>query len=148
MAGDPEFDAMLDQVLIGGREQRPVVIVDYDPSWPERFVEHGKRITAALGIPSEAVHHVGSTSVPDLGAKPIVDIIVEVPDPANEASYVPQLEGAGYELRVREADHWILRTVAHDVHVHCGSSPKRFVATCCSVTGCVSRRRIARHTKR
>jgi GrpB-like predicted nucleotidyltransferase (UPF0157 family) len=76
----------------------------------------------APGTPSaRRVEHIGSTAVPGLAAKPIVDILLGVDDPGGEASYLPDLQHAGYELRVREADldeHRMLRTPARDVHVH------------------------------
>src|SRR5437870_3188884 len=67
-----------DEWLIGGREPRPVVIAEYDPAWPERFEEERTKIASAL---PEAIRieHIGSTSVPGLAAKPIIDIIVVVP---------------------------------------------------------------------
>jgi GrpB-like predicted nucleotidyltransferase (UPF0157 family) len=67
------------------------------------------------------IEHIGSTSVPHLAAKPIIDILVVVPDSANESVYLPQLEAAGYVLRVREPDwneHRMLRTPEKDVHIH------------------------------
>ncbi len=51
------------------------------------------------------IEHVGSTSVPDLAAKPIIDILLVVNDSAKETSYVPALEAVGYLLRIREP-HW------------------------------------------
>jgi GrpB-like predicted nucleotidyltransferase (UPF0157 family) len=107
----------LDDVLIGGREKRAIVICPYDPEWAVRFTEERRKILEALGPAARAVHHVGSTSVEGLAAKPIVDIIVEMDEP-DEATFLAPLERAGYELRVREPDHWMLRTPAHDVHVH------------------------------
>lgn len=64
------------------------------------------------------VEHIGSTSVPGLAAKPIVDVLVTVPDITDEAAYVVALVAAGYELRVREPGHRMLRTPERDVHVH------------------------------
>jgi GrpB-like predicted nucleotidyltransferase (UPF0157 family) len=61
---------------------------------------------------------VGSTSVPGLAAKPIVDIQVTVDDPDDEAAFAPDLVAAGYELRVREPRHRMFRTPARDVQVH------------------------------
>ena len=69
-------DAYLDTVLVGGREQREVQIVDYDPSWPDVFEEHRRRILSAVGETARTVEHIGSTAVPELAAKPIVDIMV------------------------------------------------------------------------
>ncbi len=64
------------------------------------------------------IEHIGSTSVPGLGAKPIIDVLVAVDDVEDEASYRPALEGVGYVLRVREPDHRMFRTPERDVHVH------------------------------
>jgi GrpB-like predicted nucleotidyltransferase (UPF0157 family)/GNAT superfamily N-acetyltransferase len=112
------LDAYLDRVLIGGRERRDVVIADYDPAWPRRFDAEHDRIAAALRRAALRIEHVGSTSVPDLAAKPIIDVLVTVADVGNEWSYGPALERAGYELRVREPEHRMFRTPEHDVHVH------------------------------
>jgi GrpB-like predicted nucleotidyltransferase (UPF0157 family) len=113
-----EPNANLDTVLIGGRERRPVVIAEYDPRWPARFERERARIAAALGPVARAVEHVGSTSVPGLAAKPVIDVLVAVEDPADERAFVPALEAAGYVLRVREPGHRMLRTPERDVHVH------------------------------
>jgi len=107
--------------LIGGAEKREIRIVDYDAGWPKKFETHAKRIAEALGGSALRIEHVGSTSVPGLAAKPIIDIIVVVADSADESVYLPRLEAAGYVLRVREPDwneHRMLRTPERDVHVH------------------------------
>lgn len=115
----PELDdAYLDTVLVGGRESRHVEIVDYDLSWPRAFAEHRRRILDAIGETARTVEHIGSSAVPGLAAKPVVDIMVTVDDPDDEAAHVGPLERAGYVLRVREADHRMLRTPERDVHVH------------------------------
>ena len=106
-------DAYLDRVLVGGRERRAVVIADYDAAWPARFEAERSRVAGALGERALRIEHIGSTSVPGLAAKPIVDLLVEV----------ASLEGvdltdAGYVLRVREAGHLMFRTPELDVHVH------------------------------
>jgi GrpB-like predicted nucleotidyltransferase (UPF0157 family) len=110
--------ADLDDVLIGGREKRAIVIADYDPAWVDRFESERARILGAIGPAVRRIEHVGSTSVPGLAAKPIVDILVAVDDPDDEAAFVPALEAAGYVLRVREPAHRMLRTPELDVHVH------------------------------
>jgi GrpB-like predicted nucleotidyltransferase (UPF0157 family) len=115
---EDDLNAYLDQVLIGGRERRPVVIADYDPDWPARFERERARIAGAIGPSARRIEHVGSTSVPGLASKPIIDILVAVGDVADDATYVPALEAVGYVLRVREADHRMLRTPELDVHVH------------------------------
>ncbi len=114
----PDLDAVLNAVLIGGREEREIVIVDYSPTWARRFEEESARIAAALSTVACRIEHIGSTAVPGLAAKPIVDILVAVEDPEDEEAYVPALEGAGYVLRVREPGHRMFRTPGRDVHVH------------------------------
>ncbi len=104
--------------LIGGPERRSIEVIAYDPSWPERFARERTRIAAALGRAARSIEHIGSTAVEGLAAKPIIDIDVGVEDPDDEQAYVPALERAGYELRVREPGHRMLRTPALDVHVH------------------------------
>jgi GrpB-like predicted nucleotidyltransferase (UPF0157 family) len=113
MADDP-----LDTVLIGGRERRPIVIAAYDPAWPARFEHERVTIAGALGATVIAIEHIGSTSVPGLAAKPIVDVLVTVADVDDEDAYLPALEQAGYGLRVRERGHRMFRTPRRDVHVH------------------------------
>jgi GrpB-like predicted nucleotidyltransferase (UPF0157 family) len=107
--------------LIGGIEKREIIIVDYDPAWPTKFEMHRNAIARALGAAAMCIEHIGSTAVPRLAAKPIIDILVAVKDSANEPTYCPQLEAAGYVLRVREPpwnEHRMLRTPEKDVHVH------------------------------
>ena len=111
-------DSDLDAVLIGGREQREIVIVDYSSDWPRRFEEERERIATALGAVARRIEHVGSTAVPGLAAKPIIDVLVAVEDPEAEEAYVPALERARYVLRVREPGHRMFRTPVRDVHVH------------------------------
>lgn len=107
--------------LIGGDEKREIKIVDYDTDWPKKFEAHAHVIADALGDSALRIEHVGSTSVPGLAAKPIIDILVVVPDSSDESAYLPRLEAAGYVLRVREPDwneHRMFRTPEKDVHVH------------------------------
>jgi GrpB-like predicted nucleotidyltransferase (UPF0157 family) len=113
-----ELNAHLDEVLIGGREPARLVIAEYDPEWPRRYERERERILEALGDVALVLEHVGSTSVPDLAAKPIVDILVAVPDPYDEESFAPALVDAGYELRVREPGHRMFRTPVRDVQIH------------------------------
>jgi GrpB-like predicted nucleotidyltransferase (UPF0157 family) len=98
-----------------------IEIVDYDPQWPELFRREADRIRAALGSRVLALEHTGSTSVPGLAAKPIVDITLAVADSADEAAYVPALEGAGYVLRIREPgwhEHRMFKGPATDINLH------------------------------
>ncbi|MQW75561.1 GrpB family protein [Nocardioides sp. dk4132] len=103
--------------LIGGVEKRDLLLEEYQPGWPEAFASHERRIREALG-PIAQVEHIGSTSVPGLAAKPIIDILVVVEDITGEEDYLSQLVDAGYELRVREPGHRMVRTSARDIHVH------------------------------
>lgn len=107
--------------LIGGVEKREIVIADYDAAWPEKFQVHARAIANALGAAALQIEHIGSTAVPGLAAKPIIDILLVVADSSHEAAYLPPLLAAGYELRVREPDfheHRMLRTPERDVHIH------------------------------
>ena len=112
---------MMKTGLIGGVEKRRIEIREYDPEWLNKFQTSARIIADALGDVALTIEHIGSTSVPGLAAKPIVDILVVVQDSANEPAYLPQLEAAGYVLRVREPDwheHRMFRTPENDVHVH------------------------------
>jgi GrpB-like predicted nucleotidyltransferase (UPF0157 family) len=113
-----ELDRELDQVLIGGREKREIVIVQYDGRWPGRFEAERVRVQQALGTSAIRIEHIGSTAVPGLAAKSIIDVCVTVEDPDDETVTVPALTAAGYELRVREPGHRMFRTPRRDVHVH------------------------------
>jgi len=107
--------------LIGGVEKREIELARYDPNWPEKFASHARVIAGALGGSTLLIAHIGSTSVPGLAAKPIIDILVVVPDSADEGTYLSRLEAAGYVLRVREPDwheHRMFRTPEKDVHIH------------------------------
>lgn len=79
----------------------PITLVEYDSSWPELFEQESNRIHSVLGSKALQIEHVGSTSVPGLCAKPIIDILLVVKDSADESSYVPVLEAAGYVLQIR-----------------------------------------------
>ena len=120
MSDDP-IAACSSEIRIGEIEKVDVVVVDYDDSWPARFEAERRAIELALGRSAIVVEHVGSTSVPELAAKPVIDICLVVDDSADEPAYVPALESEGYELRVREPDwqeHRMLRSGAREVHIH------------------------------
>ena len=114
-------DSLHQEVLIGGVEKRAIIICEYDPSWSEKFKRHAAIIADALGDKALRVEHIGSTAVPGLAAKPIVDMLLVVKNSADESSYLPALEAAGYVLRVREPgwhEHRMLRTPELDAHLH------------------------------
>ena len=79
-----------------------IQIMDYDPLWPEVFRREADRVRALLGCQALQIEHTGSTSVPGLAAKPIIDILLVVADSSDEPAYVPILESAGYSLHIRE----------------------------------------------
>ena len=81
-----------------------IQVVDYDPEWPRLFQREAHRINELLGQRVVRLEHIGSTSVPGLAAKPIIDILLIVPDSSDEPSYVPDLEAAGYVLVIREPE--------------------------------------------
>jgi GrpB-like predicted nucleotidyltransferase (UPF0157 family) len=114
----PRRPDVTDVEIVGGIEKRALVIVDPDPTWPDQFRTHERRIRAALEATARQVEHIGSTSVPGLAAKPIIDILICVDDITAEEDYLDPLLGAGYELRVREPGHRMVRTPERDVHVH------------------------------
>ncbi|HEV7650701.1 MAG TPA: GrpB family protein [Actinophytocola sp.] len=103
-----------------------VVVEDYDPRWPAMFEANRAEIAGALGERALLVEHTGSTSVPGLPAKPIIDMLLLVADTADEPGYVPALEAAGFQLRIRDPEwleHRMLRRrIAegdrYDVNLH------------------------------
>ena len=101
-------DEQLQAVTVGERKPHnaPITLAEYDPAWPELFEREAERIRMALGDRALRLEHTGSTSVPGLAAKPIIDITLLVPDSADEPAYAPALEAAGYVLRIREP-HWL-----------------------------------------
>lgn len=99
----------------------PVLIVDYDPRWPELFAREAERIRQALGGRALRIEHVGSTSVPGLAAKPIIDLLLVVDDSAEEDAYAPALTAAGYVLRIRESnwhEHRMFKGPDTDINLH------------------------------
>jgi len=102
-------------------DTEPIELAPYDPGWATQFDGWKQKLLAALPAAPRRVDHIGSTSVPGLAAKPIVDIQVSVDDPEDEASYVPALQSLGLQLRSRDSEHRFLRPFAgrpRDVHIH------------------------------
>jgi GrpB-like predicted nucleotidyltransferase (UPF0157 family) len=118
-----DYERSLAEITIGTPERLtgPVELYGYDPAWPAAYRGEAERIRHALGTLVQRLEHVGSTSVPGLAAKPIIDIALEVTDSTDERAYVPALEGAGYVLRIREPEwfeHRLLRGTAPAVNLH------------------------------
>jgi GrpB-like predicted nucleotidyltransferase (UPF0157 family) len=112
---------MTEYLLPPARVDGSIVLAPYDPGWATEFEAQAGRIRAALGAVATEVEHVGSTSVPGLDAKPIIDINLLVVDSADEPAYVPALEAIGYVLHIREPgwhEHRLLRLERPRVNLH------------------------------
>jgi GrpB-like predicted nucleotidyltransferase (UPF0157 family) len=99
-----------------------IYLAPYDPAWPALFDRLARQIREALGDAALLIEHAGSTSVPGLSAKPIIDMVLAVADSSDEAAYVKPLEERGYTLRIREPDwyeHRLLKPpeIAGNLHV-------------------------------
>lgn len=119
----PLTDEQIIQNTIGKPDvlNGPIMLVEYDPAWPEHFAREARRMSEALGPRAVRIEHIGSTSVPGLVAKPIIDILLVVADSADEPSYVPALEGAGYVLRIREPEwhqHRLFKGPDTNINMH------------------------------
>jgi len=116
-------DEQLQAVTVGERKTHnaPVALAEYDPEWPVLFEREAARIRFALGDAVVRLEHTGSTAVPGLAAKPIIDITLIVPSSADEPAFVPPLEAAGYILRIREPawhEHRLFKGPDTDVNLH------------------------------
>jgi len=116
-------EEQLQRVTVGELKPHdaPITLIEYDHAWPENFAREANRIKAALGERALMVEHIGSTSVPGLVAKPIIDILLVVADSADEPSYVPALEAVGYVLRIREPDwheHRLFKGQDTNINLH------------------------------
>jgi GrpB-like predicted nucleotidyltransferase (UPF0157 family) len=117
------YDTSQDRITIGGAQplSKPIEIRDYDAEWPVLYEREEARIRSVLGERVVRIEHVGSTSVPNLCAKPIIDVVLEVADSAAEETYVPDLEAGGYFLHIREPDwfeHRLFTRPDGNVHLH------------------------------
>src|SRR5215469_4371722 len=98
-----------------------ITLVEYDPRWPLDFEREAQRIKRVLGDRALLVEHAGSTSVPGLTAKPIIDIVLAVENSADEPAYAAPLQAAGYVLRIREPDwheHRLLKGPDININLH------------------------------
>ena len=120
-------DHQLQEITVGALEPHnaPITLAPYDPDWPRSFSREADRLRSVLGNEALRIEHVGSTSVPGLMAKPIIDILLVVPNSADEPSYVPHLQAAGYVLRIREPEwfeHRLFRGPDTSINLHVFSS--------------------------
>ena len=99
----------------------PIELIEYSPNWPRLFVREAERVRATLGPRVLMLEHAGSTSVPGLAAKPIIDMVLGVADSADESAYVPAMESAGYVLRIREPEwnqHRLFKGPDTNINLH------------------------------
>ena len=99
----------------------PIELVEYSAQWPALFAREAERVRATLGARVLLLEHAGSTSVPGLAAKPIIDMILAVADSADEPAYVPAMESAGYVLRIREPEwnqHRLFKGPDTNINLH------------------------------
>ena len=113
----------LEKVTIGNLAElsEKIILHEYDPQWKLLFQHEKARIENALCGKEIIVEHVGSTSVPGLCAKPIIDILLLVPNSADETYYVGLLQDAGYVLRIREPEwfeHQMFKGKSLEVNLH------------------------------
>ncbi len=105
----------------GGPNPEPVEIVAYDPGWPVAYTLVAEQIRQVLDTHVIGLDHIGSTSVPGLPAKAVIDIDLTVADSSDEAAYVPALQSLGFRLVVREPgwhEHRVLTSDNPRVNLH------------------------------
>lgn len=98
-----------------------IEIRDYDPEWPRLFEREAARLRSVLGGRVVRLEHAGSTSVPGLPAKPIIDMVLELPDSSDEPAYLPDMEAAGYTLVIREPEwfeHRVFKGPDTNINLH------------------------------
>jgi GrpB-like predicted nucleotidyltransferase (UPF0157 family) len=116
-------DDYMSAVTIGARRRvdGPISLADYDPDWPVLYEREARRVREVIGDRVHLLEHVGSTSVPGLPAKPIIDMLLVVADSADEPAYVPSMEAGGYAVRIREPDweeHRLFKGPDTDINLH------------------------------
>lgn len=120
----PEIWSGFAQTAGSDRGGDVIRVVDYDSDWPGRYQQWHAHLREGLAGVAQRIEHVGSTSVPGLAAKPIIDIQVSVVGLCDESRYVARIESLGLQLRSRDDLHRHFRPVPDDpdvVHVHvCG----------------------------
>ena len=129
----PESDEEMAAVRVSGQatpHDAQIYLAPYDPTWPQLYASEAAKIRQALGDAALVLEHVGSTSIPGIPAKPIIDILLAVADSSDEDAYVPALARQGYRLHIREPDweqHRLLKggpSPAVNLHVFTAGSPE------------------------
>lgn len=98
-----------------------IMVVEYDSRWPRDFAREAERIHTAVGERALRIEHAGSTAVPGLAAKPVIDVVLVVADSSAESAYAPELEAAGYRLCIREPEwheHRMLKRAEPETNLH------------------------------
>ncbi len=125
MSRPPMTKEQMEATVVGDIEPLtgPIRFVDYDPEWAALYAREEARIQSALGERVLRIEHTGSTSVPGLAAKPVIDITMIVADVTDEAAYARDLETAGYVIRIRESEpdwynHRVFKGPDTNVNLH------------------------------
>ncbi len=105
--------------FVGESDPQPIALAEPSVEWPARFEQFRSRLASALGD-GIRIEHVGSTSIPGIRAKPIIDVQISVPDITDETRFGPAIESIGVALRMREPDlgHVFFRNNPRTVHLH------------------------------
>ena len=112
--------------LLGEGGEDPVELAEPSPDWATRYARIREQLAVALG-PSVRIEHVGSTSIPGIAAKPVIDVQVSVPDVEDEAAYLTQIEALGWPLRARE------RLAGHRYFRDPAGTPRRVQVHVCQI---------------
>jgi GrpB-like predicted nucleotidyltransferase (UPF0157 family) len=124
VAKGPDTDDEIAAARVSGTvapHNATVAFAPHDPEWSVQYAGEEQKIRAALGSGALVLEHVGSTSIPEIPAKPVIDIALAVKDSSDERAYVPALEAQGYRLHIREPgwhQHRLLKGDRPRVNLH------------------------------
>lgn len=110
--GNKSRDLSVDEVLIGGREKREIMITDSTRAGQRDSKPRAAGCGEPSGVRALRIEHIGSTAVAGLAAKGVIDLLVTADDPEDDTLTLPALTIMGHELRVREPGHRMFRTSA------------------------------------
>lgn len=100
----------------------PIEVLPYNPLWPQMFAEESARILFIIGPYVDCIEHMGSTAVPGLAAKPVIDILIGVHHLADDVLFLPPLATLGYEYKPEHEavfpERRYLHRVVNGVHTH------------------------------